>query len=210
MAAPVPESRACACSTPRRRAGRHPCVLPSPALPLPGPMLRKWSRVTGAHAKEDAPGRAGEASRYRLRWMACRHNGGSTAGTGFRRGIGGGGGAERTVTNVSHAQTLVLLSCSTPRAAGQRSGYPDDDRRCEDRKLDRRHRPHQSLRYPSILFVEQRLVGFVSQLGRGFGYFGAQFSQHGFRSPSQVKVCTGNACGPAAERRQYKASHLVD
>ena len=46
MAAPVPESRACACSTPRRRAGRLPCVLPSPALPLPAPMRRKWSRVT--------------------------------------------------------------------------------------------------------------------------------------------------------------------
>jgi hypothetical protein len=33
MAAPVPENRACACSTPRRRAGRQPCVLPSRALP---------------------------------------------------------------------------------------------------------------------------------------------------------------------------------
>ena len=46
MAAPDPESRACACSTPRRRAGRLPCGLPSPALPPPGPMRRKSSRVT--------------------------------------------------------------------------------------------------------------------------------------------------------------------
>ena len=28
-----------------RRAGRLPCALPSPALPPPGPMRRKWSRV---------------------------------------------------------------------------------------------------------------------------------------------------------------------
>src|SRR5882757_13729 len=46
MAAPVPESRACAYSTPRRRAGRLACGLPSPALPPPGPTRRKWSRVT--------------------------------------------------------------------------------------------------------------------------------------------------------------------
>ena len=45
MAAPDPESRACACSTPRRRAGRLPCALPSPALPPPGPIRRKSSRV---------------------------------------------------------------------------------------------------------------------------------------------------------------------
>lgn len=41
-----PESRACAYSTPQRRAGRLPCVLPSPAPPLPGPILRKSSRAT--------------------------------------------------------------------------------------------------------------------------------------------------------------------
>ena len=35
MAAPDPESRACACSTPRRRAGRLPCALRLHALPPP-------------------------------------------------------------------------------------------------------------------------------------------------------------------------------
>ena len=37
-AAPDPESRASACSTPRRPNGRLPCVLPSPALPPPALM----------------------------------------------------------------------------------------------------------------------------------------------------------------------------
>jgi hypothetical protein len=46
MAAPAPESRASACSKPRRRAGRHPCALPSPAPQLLGSMRRRWSRVT--------------------------------------------------------------------------------------------------------------------------------------------------------------------
>jgi hypothetical protein len=46
LVATDPESRACACSTPRRRAGRLPCVLPPPAPPLPGSMRRKSSRVT--------------------------------------------------------------------------------------------------------------------------------------------------------------------
>jgi hypothetical protein len=45
MAVPDPESRACARSTPQRRAGRLPCVLPSPALPPPGSTRRRWSRV---------------------------------------------------------------------------------------------------------------------------------------------------------------------
>ena len=45
MAAPVPESRACAYSTPRRRAGRLACALPSPALPPPGPTRRRSSRA---------------------------------------------------------------------------------------------------------------------------------------------------------------------
>ena len=40
-----PESRACACSTPRRQAGQLACGLPSPALPPPVPIRRKSSRV---------------------------------------------------------------------------------------------------------------------------------------------------------------------
>ena len=59
MAAPVPESRACACSTPRRRAGRLPCVLPSPALPLPGSMRRKSSRVTWCPCERGCAGPRG-------------------------------------------------------------------------------------------------------------------------------------------------------
>ena len=46
-----PESQACACSTPRRRAGRLFSVLPSPALPPLGPMRRKSSRVTWCPCK---------------------------------------------------------------------------------------------------------------------------------------------------------------
>jgi hypothetical protein len=73
MAAPDPESRACACSTPRRRACRLPCVLLSPALPPPGPMHRKWSRVTWCRCERACAGaRYRQADRYRLRWTACR------------------------------------------------------------------------------------------------------------------------------------------
>src|SRR5882672_4063219 len=45
MAAPAPENRACACSTPRPQAGRRLCGLPSPALPPPESARRRWSRV---------------------------------------------------------------------------------------------------------------------------------------------------------------------
>src|ERR1700682_2153572 len=71
-AVPDPESRACACSTPRRRAGRLPCVLPSPALPPPGPMSRKWSRVICSPWREDA--RAREVPEHRSAWIReCEH-----------------------------------------------------------------------------------------------------------------------------------------
>src|SRR5882672_4660528 len=46
MVEPVPESRACACSTPRPRAGRLVCALRLHALPPPAPMRRRSSRVT--------------------------------------------------------------------------------------------------------------------------------------------------------------------
>ena len=66
MAAPVPESQASAYSKPRMRAGRLPCVLPSPALPPPGSMRRKWSRVTWCHPREDR-----RATRDRQAATAC-------------------------------------------------------------------------------------------------------------------------------------------
>jgi hypothetical protein len=69
---PDPESPACACSTPRRRAGQRPCVLRQPAQPPLEPMRRRSSRVTWCPWEKDAPGGAEQASRYRLRWMACR------------------------------------------------------------------------------------------------------------------------------------------
>ena len=56
MAAPDPETRACAYSTPRRRAGRLACALPSPALPPPGPMRRKCSRVIWCPCERMRPG----------------------------------------------------------------------------------------------------------------------------------------------------------
>ena len=105
MAAPVPESRACACSTPRRRAGRLPCALPSPALPPPGPMRRKWSLSTSCPCERGSPGRAGQASRYSLRWIARRAQRG-----GFNRAIGGGDQARESVPdNEFPTEILVLL-----------------------------------------------------------------------------------------------------
>src|SRR6478672_9060700 len=59
MAAPVPESRACACSTPRRRAGRLAYGLPSLALPPPAPMPRKLSRVTWCPCERGCAGPRG-------------------------------------------------------------------------------------------------------------------------------------------------------
>jgi hypothetical protein len=79
-------------------------------------------------------------------------------------------------------------------------------------RLDHDHVPDHigPSAHSSFLFIERRLVGFVSELGRGFGYLGAQLMQNGFRSPSQPKVSTGDARRPAAKLRQHKASHLVD
>jgi hypothetical protein len=81
-AGPAPEN-------PMRHASqatdRLPCVLPSPGLPLPRPMRRKWFRVICFPWREDAPGDDGQASRYRLRWTAylalegVGHHGGSTS-----------------------------------------------------------------------------------------------------------------------------------
>jgi hypothetical protein len=48
------------------------------------------------------------------------------------------------------------------------------------------------------LFIERRLIIFVRQLGRGFGYLGAQLTQHRFGPPPQAKVLTRNARRPAA------------
>jgi hypothetical protein len=42
-------------SKPRKPADRLPCGLPSPALPLPGSIRRKWSRVTWCPGREDRP-----------------------------------------------------------------------------------------------------------------------------------------------------------
>jgi hypothetical protein len=55
-AGPDPESRACAYSTPRRPAGRLPCVLPSSVLPLPGLIRRKPSRVTWCPCEKECAG----------------------------------------------------------------------------------------------------------------------------------------------------------
>ena len=68
MAAPDPESRACACSTPRPRAGRLACALPSPALPLPGLMRRRSSRVIWCPWRK---GWAGRANGKPLRLVDC-------------------------------------------------------------------------------------------------------------------------------------------
>ena len=71
MVLPVPESRASACSKPRRRDGRLPCGLPSPALSPPAQMRRRWSRVTWCPWDERMrPAAMGQARRYILRWMA--------------------------------------------------------------------------------------------------------------------------------------------
>jgi hypothetical protein len=103
MAAPDPESRACACSTPRRRADRLACVLPSPALPPPGPMRRKWSRVICSPWPEDAPGGDGQASRYRLRWIACR-----AQPDRFNRAVGSGDDQAR---NSAGRATRLTSNC---------------------------------------------------------------------------------------------------
>ena len=47
---------------------RLPCGLPSPALPPPAPMRRKWSRVIWSPWPNSAPGRLYWASRYAL-WI---------------------------------------------------------------------------------------------------------------------------------------------
>ena len=70
MAAPVPESRACACSKHCRRDG---CLRASAAaLPPPERMRRRWSRVSLCLCERGSPGHDGQASRYRLRWIAPR------------------------------------------------------------------------------------------------------------------------------------------
>ena len=68
----VPEKRACAYSTQRRRAGRLACVPPSRALPPRGPMRRRSSHVIWSPCERIAGPRARQASRYGLRWIACR------------------------------------------------------------------------------------------------------------------------------------------
>jgi len=51
---------------------------PLPALPPPEPTNRKSSRVTWCPWQEDAPGRAGEASRYSVRFGLVRGAGASS------------------------------------------------------------------------------------------------------------------------------------
>ena len=77
---PVPESRACACSTLRQRADRRPCGLLLPGLQPRGSMRRKSSRVTQCPCKAEdrwaAPGR--QAATDCGGWRGG-HNGGKAA-----------------------------------------------------------------------------------------------------------------------------------
>jgi hypothetical protein len=91
MAAPDPKNRGCAYSTPRRRAGRLPCVLPWPALPPPGSIRRKSSRVTWWPWERGCAGPRGIATRT-PRCFGCTDREGIDRQTHWALVVGSGAG----------------------------------------------------------------------------------------------------------------------
>jgi hypothetical protein len=75
LAAPDPESRACACSTPRTQANRLACGLRSPALPPPGSSCRRSSRAIWCPWRQDRPATMGRQAATDCGGWRAGHNG---------------------------------------------------------------------------------------------------------------------------------------
>ena len=111
-----------------RRAGRLPCGLPSPALPPPGPMRRKSSRVTWCPCERGCAGPRGTGKPLQIAVDGVTGTTEATPGANFNRAIGGGDDLSHLITHRDFRANLSGFGLLVRLGHGDNDGVRAYDR----------------------------------------------------------------------------------